>query len=293
MENHKLFNIIRLLRPHQWIKNNFVLVGVVFGFQGADANDWLNAIFAFVAFCLSASAVYIFNDMHDVELDRLHPRKSKRPLASGVISRKEAIIISCSFTIFGCIFAWLASPMVVLFVVCYLTINIFYTYRLKNIAVVDVFCISCGFMLRLLAGTVGIGISPTGWLLITGMMITLLLGFGKRRSELASGSKEEARKSLKQYSIPLLDTYIAICAAATIIAYSLYTLDSSTINLHQTSYLILTTPVVMFGIFRYLHLIHSFGKGQDTSKDLLTDVPLLITAFVWCLVAMSIMYFHL
>ncbi|GAB2810199.1 hypothetical protein GCM10027276_08710 [Comamonas piscis] len=183
--------------------------------------------------------------------------------------------------------------MVVLFVVCYLTINIFYTYRLKNIAVVDVFCISCGFMLRLLAGTVGIGISPTGWLLITGMMITLLLGFGKRRSELASGSKEEARKSLKQYSIPLLDTYIAICAAATIIAYSLYTLDSSTINLHQTSYLILTTPVVMFGIFRYLHLIHSFGKGQDTSKDLLTDVPLLITAFVWCLVAMSIMYFHL
>lgn len=289
MKKHNIsIEIIRLTRPHQWIKNSFVLVGVIFSLQNATAIDWLHAFFAFIAFCFAASTIYVFNDIQDVEADRLHPKKYTRPIASGAVSIPNAQGITYLLLIFACIFGWLASPAVLTLVIAYLLINTAYTFRLKHFAVIDVFCISCGFMLRLLSGTFGIGIPPSNWLLITGMMITLLLGFGKRRSELASSSGYRTRKSLNQYSLSLLDTYIAICAAATVITYCLYTVSPSTVALHHTLNLLWTMPIVTFGIFRYLYLIHRFGKGQDTSKDLLTDIPLLATALVWCLVTMLI-----
>lgn len=274
---------IRLIRPHQWIKNSFVLVGVIFGFQTATHMDWLHAAYVFLAFCLAASTVYIFNDILDLEADKTHPKKRFRPIAAGTFSIKFAVIMSVAMAIAAGMIALAASSKALLLIFFYLLINVAYTLHLKHLAVVDVFCISSGFMLRLLAGTWGIGIEPSNWLLITGMMITLLLGFGKRRSELASISDIASRKSLEQYTISLLDTYIAICAAATIITYGLYTVSDSTIGRHHTSNLLWTTPIVTFGIFRYLYLIHRFGKGQDTSRDILSDTPLLITALIWCI----------
>lgn len=289
----ELTAFIYLIRPHQWIKNSFVLVGVLFGFKNVQILDWIHAVYAFFAFCLIASTVYIINDIYDVESDRMHPKKCARPIAAGIISAKTALIIVILIIALAAILAIFASVKVFVIVVLYLLINILYTIKLKKLPVLDVFCISSGFMLRLLAGTVGIGISPSKWLLVTGMMITLLLGFGKRRSELTGSSGAEARKSLDQYSIPLLDTYIAVCAGATIISYGLYTVASETIALHDTSNLLWTMPLVMLGIFRYLYLIHHCGKGQDTSKDLLNDLPLLGIVFSWLMLAVITMQFHL
>jgi len=274
--------MVELLRPHQWVKNGFVLVGVLFSVKWISLSDWEHALLAFVAFCCAASAIYALNDWKDADADRIHVKKRHRPIASGRISKKTAMILGMFLVSLSFAFATLASVKVLFFVVGYILINAAYTLRLKQEVVVDVFCIFGGFMMRLLAGTVGIGIQPSRWLLITGMMITLFLGFGKRRAELASAEAGGiARKSLEKYSLPLLDKFISVCAAGTVITYGLYTVDESTIALHGTENLIWTMPIVIFGIFRYLYLIHRKGKGEDTSKDLFKDLPMLLAAVGW------------
>lgn len=277
----EIYPAIKLLRPHQWLKNGFVLVGVLFSYTRITSTELESAFYAFVAFCCAASAIYVLNDIKDVESDRRHPKKKNRPLAAGTVSLNSAVGLSISLLFSAFVFAALSSYTVLLFVVSYLAINVAYTLWLKHEVIVDVFCIFAGFMMRLLAGTVGIGIEPSRWLLITGMMITLFLGFCKRRAELSVSSGVETRKILKEYSLPLLDKFIAICAAGTLITYGLYTVDESTIRIHHTENLIWTMPIIAFGIFRYLFLIQNLGKGEDTSKDLLNDVPMLLAVFCW------------
>ncbi|WP_445657731.1 decaprenyl-phosphate phosphoribosyltransferase [Achromobacter sp. NCFB-sbj8-Ac1-l] len=287
----KIKAIVGLLRPHQWIKNGFVLVGVLFSFQWISRATWLDAGLAFIAFCCAASAVYVLNDCKDVEADRQHPKKRFRPLAAGLVSQPVAIAIGVLLVALALAAGYAASIKVLVFVCGYLLINVAYTLWLKHEVIVDVFCIFGGFMMRLLAGTVGIGLAPSRWLLITGMMITLFLGFGKRRAELATAQKtgNRSRKSLDNYSLPLLDKFISICAAGTVITYGLYTVDSATVAMHRTQNLIWTMPIVIFGIFRYLYLIHHQGKGEDTSKDLFKDVPMLLAAICWVTAVVAIM----
>ncbi|WP_229797626.1 decaprenyl-phosphate phosphoribosyltransferase [Jeongeupia chitinilytica] len=275
-----------LMRVHQWVKNLFVFVGLLFSFRW-DGYILMSAIGAFFSFCCAASSVYILNDFKDIESDRLHPKKRYRPLAAGTVSKGSALAFSLFLIVVACMIAWIASIQVLFFVIGYFVINIAYTLWLKNEVILDVFCIFSGFMMRLLAGTVGIGIVPSKWLLITGMMITLFLGFGKRRAELAGGTK--SRKILSLYSIPLLDKYIAICATATILTYGLYTVDSTTIAIHGTSNLIWTMPIVAFGIFRYIYLIHLQGGGEDTSRDLIEDIPMLLSVGLWMVSVLFIM----
>lgn len=284
--------IFRLIRPHQWIKNGFVLVGALFSFRWISAEVWLDAGLAFVAFCCAASAVYVLNDCRDVEADRQHPKKKFRPIAAGLIGSKFAASIGGLLILMALLIGYIASAKVLLFVCGYLLINVAYTLWLKHEVIVDVFCIFGGFMMRLLAGTVGIGLAPSRWLLITGMMITLFLGFGKRRAELAGMQRTggRSRKSLESYSLPLLDKFISVCAAGTVITYGLYAVDSSTIAMHGTQNLIWTMPIVVFGIFRYLYLIHHQGKGEDTSKDLFKDRPMLMAAGCWVGSVILIMY---
>ncbi len=270
-----------MMRPHQWIKNFFVLAGVTFSFQIASTNDWLNAFYSFVAFCLASSAVYISNDIYDIESDKIHETKKFRPIASGAVSIKIGLILASLLSIICIALCIMVSYELLLIVLFYFSINIFYTLYFKSVVVLDVFLISLGFMLRILAGTLGIEIDPSSWIIITGMMITLLLGFGKRRAEIACTNPGKKRKSLDSYSIPLLDSYISVCAAGTIICYALYTVSPDTVEIHQTSNLIFTTPIVTFGIFRYLYLIHKHGKGQDTSKDILNDISLISISLIW------------
>lgn len=279
-------SIFKLVRPHQYLKNGFVLLGPLFA-QQWDLVTLSQALLAFLAFCCMASAVYVLNDMMDIEADRAHPVKSLRPLPSGAISMGAAKRLLGVLVVASLALSLLTSGWVALFVVSYLIINIFYSWRLKHVVILDVFLISSGFMLRILAGTVGLGIAPSAWLLLCGLMATLFLGFAKRRAELLMlESTTEAnngltRRVLDDYSPEMLEQFLAVTAACTIIAYGLYTVSPQTVATHNRENLIYTLPFVVYGIFRYLFLLHRRAKGNDTAKDLLQDRHLLLTIFAW------------
>ncbi|MBK6908228.1 MAG: decaprenyl-phosphate phosphoribosyltransferase [Rhodocyclaceae bacterium] len=283
---------IALLRPHQWVKNLFVFAGLLFGHAWMDHAKLSAAIWAFVAFSLLASAVYVLNDLVDREQDRQHPKKKFRPLAAGTITVPLAIGLGLSCLALGSVVALTLAGSAPWVFFVYLGLNIAYTFWLKHVVILDVFVICAGFMLRLLAGTVGIGIVPSQWLLLCGLLLTLFLGFAKRRSELAAGEGKKGthRRVLAHYSAPLLDQFIAITAAGTIVAYALYTVSAETLSLHGTRSLIYTVPFVLYGMFRYLWRLHAGAGGGDAAQDLLSDGHLLGACAGWlilvvCLIA--------
>jgi 4-hydroxybenzoate polyprenyltransferase len=285
-----LHPLIRLMRPHQWLKNGFVFVGLLFGHAWCDHEAVALALSAFVAFCLLSSAVYVVNDLVDREQDRLHPDKRHRPLASGAVGVPAALALAALCLLGGLglafgLFAGLglpASQAPWIFVV-YLLINAGYNAGLKHVVVLDVFIIAAGFMLRLLAGTLGTGIWPSHWLLLCGLMLTLFLGFAKRRAELNALMTESGshRRVLDDYTAPMLDQFITLAAGATVIAYSLYTVSEDTIALHGTRWLIATVPCVTYGLLRYLYRLHKAGGGGDPARELLTDPHLLGVFALW------------
>lgn len=280
-----MYSVIKLLRPHQYIKNGFVLLGTLFAHQWS-TQTLTEAALAFFAFCCMASAVYILNDIMDIDADREHPVKCRRPLPSGQVSLALAKALLVGMIISSVLLSLAVSLWVTLFVSIYFVMNILYSWRLKHVVILDVFIISAGFMLRILAGTVGLGIAPSAWLLLCGLMVTLFLGFSKRRAELlmlesSTGSANLTRKVLDDYSPAMLEQFISVTAACTVLSFGLYTMSPQTIALHGTEDLIYTLPFVIYGIFRYLFLLHHKAKGNDTAKDLLTDWHLLITVFAW------------
>ena len=274
---------LKLLRPHQWVKSGFVFVGLLFGHAWHDAAVVQQVLLAAVAFSLAASAVYVGNDIVDRERDRQHPDKRRRPLASGAITPGLAMAVGVSCVLAALGIAWLASPVAVAIIVAYLLLNIGYTLGLKHIVLLDVFIISAGFMLRILAGTLGVGIAPSHWLLLCGFMVTLFLGFAKRRAELKAldGDASGHRQVLEDYDPVLLDKLIGVCAAATIVTYSLYTVAADTAALHGTGRLFATVPFVVYGMFRYLFLLHRRDGGGDPAAELLSDRHLLIAVAGW------------
>jgi 4-hydroxybenzoate polyprenyltransferase len=273
--------LIRLLRPHQWVKNGFVLVGPLFGHAWHDPAMLGAAAAAFFAFCLTASAVYVLNDFIDRERDRLHPQKRLRPLASGAVSVRAALALAAVCLAGGLALALAGGGLLASLVGAYVLLNLAYSLGLKHVVVLDVFLIAAGFMLRLLAGTAGIGIAPSHWLLLCGLMLTLFLGFAKRRAELNTLVQESAghRRVLEHYTPAMLDQFISVAATATVIAYSLYTVSPETIAAHGTSWLIATVPFVLYGLLRYLFLLHRRGGGGDPAQELLRD-PHLLAAFL-------------
>lgn len=279
-------HILKLARPHQYLKNGFVLLGPLFAHQW-DLVTLSQALLAFLAFCCMASAVYVLNDIMDIEADRAHPVKCRRPLPSGAISLGTAKRLLAGLVVGSLVLSLLVSGWVTLFVASYFVINIFYSWHLKHVVILDVFLISSGFMLRILAGTVGLGIAPSAWLLLCGLMVTLFLGFAKRRAELLmleatdGANNGLTRRVLDDYSPEMLEQFIAVTAACTIIAYGLYTVSPKTVAIHGSDDLIVTLPFVVYGIFRYLFLLHRRSKGNDTAKDLVQDRHLLVTVAAW------------
>jgi len=278
-------DFLRLMRPHQWVKNAFVFLGVLFGHAWRVPDLVLAAVLAAAGFSLVSSAIYIVNDYADRERDRLHPKKRERPLASGRVSGARALAFSALLACAGGALAWSAGPAVLAIVAGYAAMNIAYTFALKNIVILDVFIIAAGFLLRILAGTLGIGIPPSKWLLVCGLFLTLFLGFTKRRSELLAVSADYVthRKALLHYNPALLDKMIGVCAAAVLMSYSLYSMSAETVRLHGTENLVYTIPLVAYGIFRYLYLLHAKQAGADTSRDLARDPHMLITVLAWCI----------
>lgn len=284
-----MYPLIRLMRPHQWVKNGFVLIGLLFGHAWSDPEMVAQVLAAFVAFCLISSAVYVMNDLIDREQDRLHPEKRHRPLASGKVSVGAALALGVICLAAGLglatgLFAGFGlspSQMPWIFV-AYVLMNVGYSLGLKHVVILDVFIIAAGFMLRILAGTLGVGILPSHWLLLCGLMLTLFLGFAKRRAEVNVPAEEGKphRRVLDEYTVPLLDQFITLAAGATVIAYSLYTVSAETIALHGTPWLIATVPCVIYGLFRYLYRLHR-GGGGDPARELLSDPHLLGVSALW------------
>lgn len=278
--------IIQLLRPHQYIKNTFVFIGLVFSHQWNSVTI-LQAIWAFLAFSAVASAVYILNDMIDLEADRAHPSKCMRPLAAGLISLDCAKKMCIGLLLFSLLPSFIFGQFdLAVIIFLYFLMNIAYSLHLKHIVLIDVFVISAGFMLRILAGTIGLKIEPSAWLLLCSMMLTLFLGFSKRTAELMQSDtgddfKQYTRKVLHEYTSTLLTQLTSITAACTIISYGLYAVAPDTIKMHGTNHLIYTLPFVIYGIFRYLYLTQRHTKGTDTARDLLNDKHLLISAILW------------
>jgi 4-hydroxybenzoate polyprenyltransferase len=262
-----------LLRPQQWVKNAFVLVGLVFGHAWSNPALVTAALCATLAFCLASGAVYAFNDARDAAQDRDHPDKRDRPVARGAVSPAQARTLSLLVAAAALALAAWVDWKVAAIIAVYLALSSAYTLRLKHVPVLDVVVIAAGFMLRLLAGTLGIGIEPSKWLLACGFLLTLFLGFAKRRAEiarLAEGAGQH-RAVLEDYSVGFLDKAIALCAAGMVAAYAWYTLAAETALLHGTGSLALTLPWVLLGTLRYLYRLRFRGGGGDPAEELMRD----------------------
>lgn len=276
-------NIWQLMRPHQWVKNVFILTGLVFGHAWGDASLVKAVLLAVVAFSLLSSAIYIINDIADLESDRAHPRKRHRPIAAGNVRPLTAGIVAGVLMLAALVTGYRVSPEVLALLLVYLVMNIGYSLGLKHVAILDVFLIAAGFMLRILVGTLGVGIAPSHWLLLCGMMVTLFLGFAKRRAELVVAAEQgsKTRKVLLHYDEALVDVLMAITGTATIITYALYTVNPATIAVHGTEHLVYTVPFVMYGMARYVFRLHRHRKGEDPARELATDPHLIVTVLAW------------
>jgi 4-hydroxybenzoate polyprenyltransferase len=287
-----LKNLIRLVRPSQWIKNGVVLAGLIFAGEAGSPDKVMQAVQALIAFCFFASAVYVINDILDRERDRQHPLKKNRPIAAGKINISLAIIISLLLVAGGLALSYITNINLLIVCVAYFVLNLFYTILLKNIVIIDVMTIAAGFVLRALAGAVAIEVEFSGWLLVTTFVLALFLGLGKRRHELTLLEKEASshRKILEKYSPYLLDQLIGVVTASTVITYLFYTLSPEVGDKLGTEYLFVTIPFVIYGIFRYLYLVHKEAKGGSPTRLLLTDPPLLVDVVLWLATVVFILY---
>ena len=278
----KVMNYLCLFRIHHWHKNGFVLLGF-FVLGDYDNQDLLiKSILVTLAFALASSSVYIFNDYCDRKSDRRHRIKKKRPLAARTISVANGIIFAVAFLLVSIFISFQISTLTFIFILAYLGNNFVYSLWLKNSAIIDIFQIGFGFMLRILTGTVGIGIYISEWMVLTGFMVSLFIGFSKRYAELSNNDySPDQREVLKKYSIEALRTFVIIMATATIMTYALYTLSAHSVAIHGHTNLIYTIPVVIFGIFRYLHLVMNSQSGEDPADLVLRDKQLLLAVVAW------------
>ena len=276
--------LIKLARPYQWTKNAFVFTGLLFG-HGYKSGDAIAAsLIAFGAFCLVSSGVYVLNDLLDREADRNHPEKRHRPLAAGTVGARMGVVFWILLWLAGATLAFFVSRGLMVILATYAVVNVAYSVRLKHEPVLDVFLLASGFVLRILGGTIGVGIPPSRWLMLTGTAVALFLGFVKRRAEILRLGEEEAqnhRKVLEHYAGPMLDAAIVISATTAILSYALYTMSEHAFATHGTQQMIYTVPVVMYGMLRYLYLLYNRGGGGDPSKDLLRDPHVLVAAGLW------------
>lgn len=269
----KIQGLIKLIRIKQWIKNGFVFAPLLFTSEFLNPNSIQSAITATLLFCIASSAAYIVNDIHDIDRDRLHPKKSlSRPLAAGVVTKTQALIV-LMFLYLALVIGWFFEPRVTLVIAAYVFINLAYTFYLKNQPVIDIFIIAIGFVLRVLAGAVALNVPISSWMFITTLCLALYLAAVKRGQEI-SQSGVNGRDVLTKYSKSLVDKYAEMSATCALIFYSLFVMAS-----RQT--LVITIPLVLFGLFRYWYVVEVLDGGESPTDALLNDWPLLTTIAAW------------
>lgn len=265
--------LLALMRPRQWVKNGFVLAPLFFAGVFMEAWAIERSLTAFVLFCLASSATYVLNDLRDVESDRRHPRKAlTRPIAAGVVSPRAAIVLM--FLLYAMVAAgWFIAPAAVGVIACYLLLNAAYSLVLKHQPVIDIFTIAIGFVLRVYAGAVALGVPLSSWMFITTLCLALYLAAVKRRQEL-SRNGAEARKVLERYSVALVDRYAEISATGALVFYSLFVVSAK-------PQLVVTIPLVLFGLFRYWYVVEVLDAGESPTDALLADWQLMATVLGW------------
>ncbi|AVP53751.1 decaprenyl-phosphate phosphoribosyltransferase [Clostridium tetani] len=282
----KLKGIIQILRPKQWIKNGFVFAALMFSGKFMNLGLLQKNIYAFVLFCLTSSTVYVLNDIVDLEKDKLHPDKKKRPLPSGMISKKNAIILDIILiiTVVSCSYN---NIKVFAILLGYLIMNILYSFKLKNIVIIDVMIITLGFVMRVEAGSFATGVVISPWLLLCTMLLSLFLAINKRKSELITleGKSGKHRKILEEYSVEFLDSMLTLVTPSILIAYCLYTFSSV-----QSKNMMFTIPFVLYGLFRYQYLMLKKNIGGKPEDIFTKDIPFLINIVLWIISVFIIIY---
>jgi 4-hydroxybenzoate polyprenyltransferase len=286
-----LYHLLRAARPKQWTKNSFVLAALLFDGRLTDARAIAQSIFALAVFCAISSAIYFINDLADIESDRRHPTKRLRPLASGALQPGTAwiaaallIVISLGTT------AWLL-PRLLPIVCTYLVLMVLYTYWLKHVVILDVMTVAAGFVLRVAAGATAIVVARfSPWLYVCTTLLALFIALNKRRHELVllqAGARDH-RAILDEYNLPFLDEMTSLVTATTLAAYSFYTFSAP--GLPENHTMMLTIPFVLYGIFRYLYVIHVLKLGGSPEEILLSDLPLLLSVVLWAVSAGLVLY---
>ena len=287
-------NLWKSIRPWQWIKNIFVFIPLLFSQKLFITKDILQIFLVFVLFCLISSSIYLLNDIRDCEQDRQHPRKRHRPLAAGELSVKVAVFFMIALLFLSLIGGALLREGLGVVLCGYWILNLLYCIWLKHQVILDVFVIAAGFVLRVMGGAVAIEVDMNHWLLLCTTLLSLSLGFCKRRHEL--GLLEEKagahRHVLGEYSPRFLDMMISIVTTSTVMSYALYIVSESTVHTFHTRGLLLTLPFVLYGVCRYLYLVYHKDQGGEPSECLLTDGPLLINLCLWALTARVILFWQ-
>lgn len=281
----KLLGVFKLIRPKQWVKNGFVFAPLIFSGELLNSAALVQASLAAFFFCIASSATYIVNDIHDIDLDRKHPKKSKsRPLASGAVSKIEALcILALLYLIL--FFGYSLMPKVILVIAAYAILNLAYTFVLKHEPVIDIFTIAIGFVLRVIAGAMALDLAASAWMCVTTLCLALYLAAVKRRQELAQ-SGVDGRKVLKKYSVALVDRYAEMSATGALLFYSMFVMSAR-------PELVITIPLVLYGLFRYWYVVEALDGGESPTDALLADWQLMFVVVLWigaCVLALSGIY---
>jgi len=287
-----MVKLIWSMRPKQWVKNLFIFAPLVFAENLFEPSLVVKSVAAFCCFCLLSGCVYILNDIMDLEKDKMHPMKRFRPLASGLVKVSHAQIFAVILFLISLSMAFYLDRYFGIISCIYFLLNVAYSLHLKNVVIVDVFIVASGFFLRVLGGAEVINAHVSSWLLICTTLLALFLAFSKRRHELVILEQEahQHRKILAEYSPYFLDQMISVVTASMVVSYILYTISEETITKFGTRALITTVPFVLYGIFRYLYLVHQKEGGGNPTTELLSDRPLMFNMLLWIVVAGLIIY---
>ena len=275
--------IIRSLRPEQWLKNGFVLAPIVFSGRVDDPEAWVRSLLAVAAFCAAASATYLVNDVIDRAADRAHPVKKDRAIAAGEVTVTQALGAAVLLVASAVVVAYLLGGWFPVVLVGYVALVLLYSAVLKKAVFLDVLVVAAGFVLRVVGGAVAIEVPVSRWILLVAYLLALYLALGKRRTELVLLGEEAGnhRAVLGHYTLPMVDSAISVVLGATVLAYALYTVAPDTVAKVGSEALLATVPIVLYGLFRYLYLLHQHELGGSPTHALLTDRPLLACVVVW------------
>lgn len=280
------------MRPKEWTKNLLVFSGLVFSRSLFEHNHLLLSLGGFISFCLISSGIYFFNDLSDINEDRLHPVKKNRPIASGILSVNLARLVTVLLFVCGSALALSLSYPFAFAIAIYLIFSLGYSLGLKNVVILDVLIISSGFVIRAIAGALVLEVEASAWLVLCTSMVALLVGFGKRRHELVLLEENAGshRASLNDYSLEFLDAMMTICGGAAVVCYALYTMSDDTVSRFHTRNLLITLPFVIYGVFRYLFLVHKRKEGGDPVQLLFHDRPSLLNILLWIITVCLVIY---